>query len=182
MANEIANQFSGLPMYTLIAAPLEAMADAQKALGASQVNFIQEVGMDKDGKPSTVPISYQDGDQSLSMNVPTLALVEAPALVIKTGKINLDIEVSTQEESKSSTDSSAELNVSGGWGPVKAEFKGKVSHHSENTRKSDTSAKYSIEVLAEQEKSEGFMKVLDILNNGIGKDAKSGGSGDVSGS
>ena len=176
----IANQLTGLPMFNLISAPLEAISDAQKYLAASQVNFLQEVGMDKDGKPTTVPFAYQDGENSISMTVPTLAIVETPSLVIKSGEINLDIEVSTQAESKSSTDSSAELSVSGGWGPVKASFTGKVSHHSENTRKTDTSAKYSVKVVAEQEKSEGLMKVLDAMTNAIGKDAKSGGSGDGS--
>ena len=39
----------------------------------------------------------------------------------------------------------------------------------ENSRKSDTSAKYSVSVKGKQEKPEGLMKVLDMLNNSIGK-------------
>ena len=79
------------------------------------------------------------------------------------------MEVSTQSASKSSTDSSAELTVKGGFGCWSASFTGKVSHHAENSRSSDTSAKYSVSVKGKQEKPEGLMKVLDMLNNSIGK-------------
>ena len=79
------------------------------------------------------------------------------------------MEVSTQTASKSSTDSSAELSVKAGFGCWSASFTGKVSHHSENSRKSDTSAKYTVAVKGKQEKPEGLMKVLDMLNNSIGK-------------
>ena len=46
---------------------------------------------------------------------------------------------------------------------------GKVSHHSESNRSSDTSAKYTVSVKGKQEKPEGLMKVLDMLNSSIGK-------------
>jgi hypothetical protein len=89
------------------------------------------------------------------------------------------MEVSTQTSTKSSTDSSAKVNASVGFGCWKASFEGKVSHHSESNRSSDTSAKYSIAVKGKQEKPEGLLKVLDMLNNSIGKtkgDAPSGGT------
>ena len=79
------------------------------------------------------------------------------------------MEVSTQSSSKSSTDSSATVNASCGFACWKASFEGKVSHHSESNRSSDTSAKYSISVKGKQEKPEGLMKVLDMLNSSIGK-------------
>jgi len=79
------------------------------------------------------------------------------------------MEVSTQTASKSSTDTSATASASVGWGCWSAKFEGKVSHHSENSRKSDTSAKYTVAVKGKQEKPEGLMKVLDMLNNSIGK-------------
>ena len=87
------------------------------------------------------------------------------------------MEVSTQTASKSSTDSSAELSVKGGFGCWSASFTGKVSHHSENSRKSDTSAKYTVAVKGKQEKPEGLMKVLDMLNSSIGKGTSSDSSG-----
>ena len=82
------------------------------------------------------------------------------------------MEVQTQSSTKSSTDVSTKVNASCGFACWKASFEGKVSHHSESNRSSDTSAKYSISVKGKQEKPEGLMKVLDMLNGSIGKGTK----------
>ena len=44
MASNIANQFTGLPIENLIAAPLQAAAEGQKSLAATTAQFITEVG------------------------------------------------------------------------------------------------------------------------------------------
>ena len=168
MAN-IANQFTGLPIEQLISAPLVAAAEGQKTLAATTASFIQEVGMDKDGNTKSVAFKYEDGSESVALDVPLLSIINIPSLCVDTIDVEFEMEVSTQSSSKSSTDSSAELNVKAGWGCWSASFTGKVSHHSENSRKSDTSAKYSVSVKGKQEKPEGLMKVLDMLNNSIGK-------------
>lgn len=43
----IANQFTGLPMSSLIGGPLKAVADAQLSLANTTKNFIETVGFDK---------------------------------------------------------------------------------------------------------------------------------------
>ena len=134
----IANQFTGLPIENLIAAPLLAAAEGQKSLAAT---------------------------------------TNIPSLCVDSIDVEFEMEVSAQSASKSSTDASAELNVKGGFGCWSASFTGKVSHHSENSRSSDTSAKYSISVKGKQEKPEGLMKVLDMLNNSIGKQKEAPASG-----
>jgi hypothetical protein len=177
MAN-IANQFTGLPIENLIAAPLLAAAEGQKSLAATTAQFITEVGMDKDGNTKSVKFNYEDGSEAVALDVPLLSIINIPSLCVDEIDINFDMEVSTQSASKSSTDSSAELSVKAGFGCWSASFTGKVSHHSENSRKSDSSAKYTIAVKGKQEKPEGLMKVLDMLNNSIGKQkGASGGDG-----
>ena len=167
--SNIANQFTGLPIEQLISAPLVAAAEGQKTLAATTAQFISEVGMDKDGNTKSVAFKYEDGSESVALDVPLLSIINIPSLCVDEIDINFDMEVSTQTASKSSTDSSAELSVKAGFGCWSASFTGKVSHHSENSRKSDTSAKYSVSVKGKQEKPEGLMKVLDMLNNSIGK-------------
>ena len=169
MANSIANQFTGLPIEQLISEPLVAAAEGQKTLAATTASFIQEVGMDKDGNTKSVAFKYEDGSESVALDVPLLSIINIPSLCVDTIDVEFDMEVSTQTASKSSTDSSATASASVGWGCWSAKFEGKVSHHSENSRKSDTSAKYSVSVKGKQEKPEGLMKVLDMLNNSIGK-------------
>ena len=176
MAN-IANQFTGLPIENLIAAPLLAAAEGQKSLAQTTASFITEVGMDGDGKTKSVKFQYEDGTEQVALNVPLLSIINIPSLCVDSIDVEFDMEVSTQSASKSSTDSSAELTVKGGFGCWSAQFQGKVSHHSENSRKSDTSAKYSISVKGKQEKPEGLMKVLDMLNSSIGKSKGASGDG-----
>ena len=177
MAGSIANQFTGLPIENLIAAPLLAASEGQKSLAATTAQFITEVGMDSSGNTKSVKFQYEDGTEQVALDVPLLSIINIPSLCVDSIDVEFDMEVSTQSASKSSTDSSAELTVKGGFGCWSAQFQGKVSHHSENSRKSDTSAKYSISVKGKQEKPEGLMKVLDMLNSSIGKSkGASGGS------
>ena len=180
MAGSIASQFTGLPIETLISAPLVAAAEGQKSLAATTANFITEVGMDKDGKTKSVAFTYEDGSEHVELDVPLLSIINIPSLCVDTIDVEFQMEVSAQAASKSSTDASAELTAKAGFGCYSASFTGKVSHHSENSRSSDSSAKYSISVKGKQEKPEGLMKVLDMLNNSIGKNK--GTTADGSGS
>ena len=62
----IANQFTGLPIENLIAAPLLAAAEGQKSLAATTAQFITEVGMDKNGNTKSVAFTYEDGSESVA--------------------------------------------------------------------------------------------------------------------
>ena len=168
MAN-IANQFTGLPIENLIAAPLLAAAEGQKSLASTTAQFITEVGMDDKGNTKSVTFNYDDGSEKVVLDVPLLSIINVPSLSVDSVDVEFNMEVSTQTSTKSSTDSSAKVNASAGFGCWKASFEGKVSHHSESNRSSDTSAKYTISVKGKQEKPEGLMKVMDMLNSSIGK-------------
>ena len=177
MAGTIANQFTGLPIENLISAPLVAAAEGQKSLAATTAQFITEVGMDSSGNTKSVKFQYEDGTEQVALDVPLLSIINIPSLCVDSIDVEFEMEVGTQSASKSSTDSSATASASVGFGCWKASFEGKVSHHSENSRSSDTSAKYSISVKGKQEKPEGLMKVLDMLNSSIGKGTSTDSSG-----
>ena len=176
-SNQIANQFTGLPIENLISAPLLAAAEGQKSLAQTTASFITEVGMDDKGNTKSVTFNYDDGPQTVKLDVPLLSIINIPSLCVDEIDVNFNMEVSTQSSTKSSTDSSAQVNASVGFGCWKASFEGKVSHHSESNRSSDTSAKYTVAVKGKQEKPEGLMKVLDMLNNSIGKGSTADSSG-----
>ena len=63
MANSIANQFTGLPIENLIAAPLLAASEGQKSLASTTAQFITEVGMDDKGNTKSVTFNYEDGSE-----------------------------------------------------------------------------------------------------------------------
>ncbi|TFH89489.1 DUF2589 domain-containing protein [Vibrio ouci] len=181
----INNHFSGLPMESLIGSPLKAACDAQVMLARSTVDFIKDVGFDGE-KTRTADFSYtrhvvtgKDGlgndiieQEDVGLEVPVLAIVNIPNLMVDEVDITFDMEVKSSEASIEKSDSkgsfSAKTKV--GWGPlsVTANVSGSVSAHKENTRSSDNSAKYHVNVHASQAGTpEGLSRVLDIIQDSV---------------
>ena len=186
----MANQFSGLDMAALIGGPLTAACNAQTMLARSTLNFIEEVGLepaDASGvrKVRTANFSFDRtadgtdgkmGSENVEMNVPLLAIVNVPALSIDTVDVTFDMEVKSSTSSQSSSDKNAELDATAGLkiGPfsLAVKIKGSISCHESNTRSSDNSAKYHVQVHASQQKTpEGLMRMLDILSSAVAPSA-----------
>lgn len=187
MAELISNQFSGLDMAALIGGPLNAACEAQSMLARSTINFIEQVGLEApDGnnvrKVRTANFSFtrtaegeeegKHGSENVEMNVPLLAIVNVPALSIDNVDITFDMEVKSSSSSQSSNDKSASVDASAGakFGAfsMNVSIKGSVSCHESNTRSSDNSAKYHVEVHASQQKTpEGLMRMLDIISSAV---------------
>lgn len=173
----IAEQFAGLDMGQLIGAPLDAAAKASITLARGTAEFINQVGFDKDGKTRTSSFAYQrktvndDGTSNLeSMNVeiPLLAIVPIPNLQIDEVNVIFDMEVKQSEKTDKSLDIGASLTGSLGWRPFKVSVTGSVSAHESNTRSSDNSAKYHVDVRATNHGTpEGLSRVLDMISAGI---------------
>lgn len=110
--------------------------------------------------------------EEVELNVPVLAIVRVPALSITQVDITFDMEVKSSESSKSSVDTSASVEAQakfgfGLWGGS-VTIKGSVAAHKENTRTSDNSAKYHVEVHAKDAgMPEGLSRVLDMLQQSI---------------
>lgn len=188
----MSDQFKGLPMADLIGGPLQAACDAQVRMAQATAQFIDQVGMnpvlDAQGKPTgartakTVDFSFtrpvqdeqtgQVGEEKVDLQVPLLALINTPALAIQEVNVSFDMEVKSSVAEKETTDSSATLDAEAkyGWGLFSATVKihGSVASHKENTRQSDNSAKYHVEVKAAQNGTpEGLSRVLDMLQSAI---------------
>ena len=192
----VASQFSALPMESLIGGPLQAAATAQGTLASITSEFIQNVGLEDDGgklKARTVAFDYQkpvktsaidaDGNsidtwdvKDMSLQVPLLSIVKAPNLQVKEVNVTFDMEVKASSASQSTNQRDVSVDASwSGWG-AKVKFHGAVSNKQESQRSSDTSAKYHVDVLAQDDGApEGLMKVLDILGEAI--QPAEGGSG-----
>lgn len=207
MAGTMGNEFSGLPMGDLIGAPLTAACDAQMRLAKATADFINTVGFNPeigaDGKPTEKLMPRQldfsfwrpaqrpaDAPgaggglnepyvEKVVMSVPFLAIVNVPALAIKSVDIAFDMEVKSAETTKESDNKTigGEANVNFGWGPVSGNVKvsGSVSTAKENTRSTDKSAKYHVELRARDDgMPEGLSRVLDIMQSAIAPLAISG--------
>lgn len=169
----IGDQFSGLDMKNLIGAPLSAAADASMQLAHSTAEFINTVGFDKNGNTRTAVFKFNqigkndDGsieNQEMSVDVPLLAIVPIPNLQIDEVNILFDMEVKQSEQSESSSDYGGSFSGTANFGIFKATVSGSVSAHSSNTRSSDNSAKYHVDVSATNHGTpEGLARVLDMM-------------------
>lgn len=188
---DMASQFKGLPMGDLIGGPLTAACDAQLKLASATANFIKTVGfLPPDAKDPggvgatrlahfafTRPVADPNDasktiEEAVSLDVPLLAIVKIPSLSITKVDITFDMEVKSSFCSKESTDAkasfSADARFSAGPFSVNVHLEGSVASHKENTRSSDNSAKYHVQVLAEDGgMPEGLARVLDILQTSI---------------
>lgn len=184
----ISNQFNGLDMAALIGGPLSAACNAQTMLARSTLDFIETVGLCEPEEGSairrvrTANFSFSRASESndpeksesetVNMEVPLLAIVNVPALSIDKVDITFDMEVKSSTSSESTSDKSGSLDASAGLkiGPFKMDvkIKGSIACHEKNTRSSDNSAKYHVEVHASQQKTpEGLMRMLDIITSAV---------------
>ena len=102
------------------------------------------------------------------MSVPLLSMVKIPTFGIDEMNITFDMEVKSSESSEKTDDKNIGLdgNVSLGIGPFKAKvnIKGSIACHEKNTRSSDNSAKYHVDLHAKDYGTpEGLSRMLDIL-------------------
>lgn len=166
----IAEQFAGLQMDQLMGAPLRAAADASIQLAESTADFIRKVGFDHEGKTRTAAFGYhrfipgEDGGsmEEMRVDIPLLAVVPIPNLQVDEVNLLFDIEVKQSERRDSAMELSA--GASGKLGALKVGITGNVSAHQANTRSTDNSAKYHVDIRAANHGvPEGLARVLDMM-------------------
>lgn len=162
-------------------APLVAAVKAQSEMSQSLAHFIQDVGIDKDGNMRMVTLKHaeqltdpgnpsQSSSQERYIQAPFLAMTGLPNLAIDTADISFDLEVSTAEDdaAKNSADSQVTSEYKSWWSPVTAKFTGNVTHSSEQTRHTDTRAKYSFNISASKQRTpEAFMRIIAAVTNAV---------------
>lgn len=135
----------------------------------AEFTFKRPVELPSNDPNSNTPII---GEEEVELQVPLLSIVNVPNLSITTVDITFDMEVKSSFSTSAGveTEASTSASASAGWGPFSAKVTvaGKVSAHSETTRKSDNSAKYHVSVHAEDRgMPEGMARVMDILQTSI---------------
>ena len=118
--------------------------------------------------------------ENRKMKVPLLSIIQTPNLGVKRATVDFDMEVKSSTQDTSSVNTKTDLSVKydNWWSPVKVNLNASVSTKSENIRKTDNSAKYTVHVEARDDGApEGLMKVLDILGAAIQPVPAGGGGG-----
>jgi hypothetical protein len=178
-ANFIGSVINALPMDQMIAGPLKAMISAQTQAAKSYADFLMQVCI-QNGKAVAVQFDYDEtlvdesgvskGVMQKTMRIPLLAAIVHPIIAIEEGTIDFEMEITQSEKEASSTEASGEMQAKFGWGPISVSISGRVSHKSEQTRSTDTRAKYSIHTqVKRQSPPEALMRVIDFLTEAATK-------------
>lgn len=175
----IGSVMNALPLDRMISGPLQAMIQAQVTASKSYADFLMGVCI-QDGKAVAIQFDYDEtitdeqgvykGTVSKKMQIPLLAAVTHPNIVIEEGNIDFELTISQQAESMSETGGEASFGASLGWGPFKLDVRGQVSHKSSQTRKTDTRARYAFNTkIRRQDPPEALMRVIDFLTDAATK-------------
>ena len=175
----ICSVLNALPLDRMIAGPLQAMIQAQTSASKSYADFLMGVCI-QEGKAVSIQFDYDEtitdeqgvyqGTVSKKMQIPLIAAVTHPNIVIEEGNIDFELTISQQAESASETAGTASFGASLGWGPFKLNVRGQVSHKSSQTRKTDTRARYAFNTkVRRQEPPEALQRVIDFLTDAATK-------------
>ncbi len=173
----MAQQFSGLPMKSLLGAPLKAATDANGMMARTQTQFMLSTGFDKKGSDlEPIMVSFNitrsvvkpDGTEatpstaSVKFSLPLLTLIPLNSLAVDDVKVHFEMEVksSTSKDNESSqeqeTAAQADITAKYNAGLFSVEVHGSVSHNSKssNTQRehyeASNQAKYEVDVHAGQ--------------------------------
>ncbi|WP_338591466.1 DUF2589 domain-containing protein [Shewanella khirikhana] len=166
----MAQQFSGLPMRSLIGGPLNAAAQANSMMAVTQTKFMLDTcfnksGTDADTTLEPIMVTMQitrtvfeeetdkDGQTTVTptpvnttFDLPLLTLIPLNALGVDSVQVDFDMEVKSSYTNESSTNSSSETQAAAsfdaklGEGWWSVEVKGSVSYDSKTS--SSNSASY----------------------------------------
>jgi len=178
----VSKSFTDLPIRELIAAPLSAAAESQMKLAQTQVEFIERIGFEEPGQDGERkarlvkfdlerPVDTGEGIETnkVSIQAPVLGLVPIPSLLVENVDIEFQMEVTSSTSEKSKTEAEAKTSVNyKSWFGVSASVNGKVSTSKENTRSTNQTAKYNVNVSAKQQApTEGLSKLMDLLASSV---------------
>ena len=170
----IGSIINSLPIGPMVAAPVLAAVEAQKSISKGLAEYVNEVGLDSNGNVRMVTFQYKEqvkdnqgqvSDADRYIQAPFLALTGLPNFAMEEVNVSFDLEVNTAEAEKSETTagSSSDGKIGFFFGP-KVNFSASVSHKSEQTRTTDTRAKYSFNVCARRQgPPESFMRLIDAV-------------------
>ncbi|MCF2907031.1 DUF2589 domain-containing protein [Pseudoalteromonas sp. DL2-H2.2] len=175
----MAQQFSGLPMKSLIGAPLKAATDANGMMARTQTQFMLSTCFDKTAgaqgtssqlKPIMVEFTLSrpvikgttTSEANITLKLPLLTLIPLNSLAVDDVKVHFEMEVSSsmskdnEKQSEQETAAKADITAKYNAGLFSVEVHGSVSHSSKTSSKqrehyeASNKAKYEVDVHAGQ--------------------------------
>lgn len=179
---DIKKEFVGLPIESLICAPILAAAKGQQELTAVYIDGLKKLAYkdeaNGDTSTNTLDFTYQRpyikedhsiDSQTCSVQAPLLSLVPVPAFTMDEVVVDFNMEVKSQNMQDDKTHKDAGTNIKyNSWFGLDASITGNISSDSEHKRQTDSSATYKIHARAvQQPPAEGMAKLTALFAQAI---------------
>lgn len=166
----------------LIGGPLRAAVHAEAEAAMTTVDFVRAVGFDPNGDVSTMTFAYKKlvtdassgapREKTVTVTVPTLALVRPPVLRVESVDIEFLAKINTVEyrEKSSAFDISGTLEFGAKWGWGHASLKVTAAYQSKNREGNTRTEDYSMSVKVHAGQADmpaGMAKVFALLEGAI---------------
>lgn len=166
----VSKVLSSLPLREVFAAPLVAAIEAHNVACNALEQFVEKVGRDSaTGQVRTLLFRYAQQDGSggslqRTIELPMIAVLPLPAFGVDRLTVDFDVRIDAGESDAKADGKELGGELGVGFGPVSLKLKGAVSSKSEQTRKSDTSARYTVHLEASrQPMPEAFQRIVEAL-------------------
>ncbi len=157
-----------LSLDQMIAAPVVSAARAAEALADASADFVRRVGVDEHGAVRTVDFAFSRPveppgpadeqavvGEDVHVSLPLLALVSVPSLRIDTFETHFSLEIRSLAPPAGDTGEPPQVLV-------------KPAAQRENTRDTDKTAKYTVDLRASAAPpSEALARVLDLMAQSV---------------
>jgi len=183
---DFAAELGSIDFAKIIGGPLDACVKAQSNAAISTVNFIQQVGFEKDGEENKLRMAefkykkhvpnpeYKNEEetpnvdptieQDVEISVPFIALLNVPSFRIETCDVDFNVKLNSTYTKDVSDEFGIKAGASGGFGPVK--FNVDVSYKRTSSTGIKVEKEYSLGVKVRATNDEmpaGLEKVLGLL-------------------
>lgn len=178
--DNLVSELNNVDFEKLMGGPLQAAIKAQVASSNSTIEYIQEVGFNKNEDGEIESVKYvefmydektgevdDDGNEvtkSKLLKVPLLSMVTLPAIRIENLEVDFNVKLNSVQSRKTSSKLGVNAEVKAGWGPVK--FKVSAAYQRASSMGVKVSKEYTMNVKLKATQDEipaGVEKVLNLL-------------------
>lgn len=174
----VGSAVNALPLDRMFMVPAIAMADTQKQLSYNYMEWVKAVGLDKEGNVIMVSANYDEDvlDETgnvvktvkKKLQVPLLSILTHPNVNVQEGTVEFEMTIQSSEESSTSNEAEGSLEAKAGWGPFSVKITGRASHKSSQTRKTDTRARYAVNMkIAKDSMPEGMSQFMEMIQQAV---------------
>lgn len=175
--NNPGRELATLDFANLIGGPLNAVVDAQAKSALTTVDFIRQVGFDKNGELINVDFNYSrnndnNGTDEFTLSVPLITMLPLPYVSVKEAEISFNAKITSTKASEASDSLKTELGLdmsARGWlGSAKLDTKTAYQKNTESKDKEERTFDMNVTVKARNvDMPPGCERILSILEQAI---------------